>query len=148
MFNIDRSYIQQESQEETLQSTIIFIRSKYRNDPSLPKPESHGINAEEYEDYIDKKQELSEWEKTMRRKGPVALGIIFCLPPVAVSFYDRSDTAFYLSFLASIVLTACLYIIFKGICTVRRRATTNDKCDSYTEELLNWHEKKKLEETT
>lgn len=146
MFEIDRKYIQYDTLEETLQSRIIYIRSKYKKDPALPQPDAYGISGEQFEEYIDKKQDLTEWQRTMRKKGPVALAILFCVPPVAVSFYDRGDAAFFLSFLASIVLAACAFIIFKGVCKARERSLANDNCEAYIEELLKWYDKKKLEE--
>ena len=50
MFNIDRRYIDAPQFEETLQSRIITIRSKNRNNPTLPKAEHFGISDEDFED--------------------------------------------------------------------------------------------------
>lgn len=143
MFNIDRSYIQHDSIEETLQSKTIFIRSRYRNDPTLPKTEKYGVTDEEYEDYMDKKQNITEWQRSMKAKGPIWLGILFCAPPVIVNLYDRSTIAFFLSFVASIVLVACLFLIYKGIVRNWERRVQNSQCDAYTEELIAWYETKK-----
>lgn len=146
MFNIDRKYIDHETAEETLQSSIIYIRSKYRNDPALPRTSEFGKTDEEYEDYIDKKQEVIELDKTFKRKGPTILAVLFCAPPVVVNFYDKSSAGFYLSFLASIILVVLVIIAAKTI--IRMRDVTDEKCDAYTEKLQKWYEEKKLEETS
>ena len=81
MFNIDRRYIDAPQFEETLQSKIITVRSKYRNDPTLPHADHFGVSDEEFEEYIDRKQDLLEWQKDMKRRGPLWLVILFCIPP-------------------------------------------------------------------
>lgn len=145
MFNIDRSYIQHNTLEETLQSKTIFIRSRYRNDPTLPKTEKYGLTDDEYEDYMDKKQNITEWQRKMKAKGPVWLGILFCAPPVIVNFYDRSTVAFFLSFVASIVLVAVAFIVYKGIVKAWESKVQNTQCDAYTEQLLKWYEAKEID---
>lgn len=144
MFKIDRSYIDTETAEETLQSTIIYIRSKYRNDPALPQVSEFGKTDEEYESYLDKKQEAIEFEKTCKKKGPAILAVLFCAPPIIVNFYDKSNTAFFLSFLVSIILMVLIIIGAKAI--FRARTCKDEKCDAYTDKLLKWHEDKKMEE--
>lgn len=145
MFNIDRSYIQHNTLEETLQSKTIFIRSRYRNDPTLPKTEKYGLTDDEYEDYMDKKQNITEWQRNMKAKGPVWLGILFCAPPVIVNFYDQSTMAFFLSFVASIVLVAVAFIVYKGIVKAWEGKVQNTQCDAYTEQLLKWYEAKEID---
>lgn len=145
MFNIDRSYIQHNTLEETLQSKTIFIRSRYRNDPTLPKTEKYGLTDDEYEDYMDKKQNITEWQRKMKAKGPVWLGILFCAPPAIVNFYDRSTVAFFLSFVASIVLVAVAFIVYKGIVKAWESKVQNTQCDAYTEQLLKWYEAKEID---
>lgn len=146
MFNIDRSYIDTPTIEETLQSRIIFIRSKYKNDASLPKPEDMGLSDEEYEDYIDRKQDYAEQQKAMKRRGPIWLAILFCAPPVAVNFYDRSDTAFYLGFLASVVLVGIAFLLYKTYDAMMVRKHTDGRFDAFTDKLFQWQENNHPEE--
>ena len=79
MFNIDRRYIDAPQFEETLQSKIITVRSKYRNDPTLPHADHFGVSDEEFEEYIDRKQDLLEWQKDMKRRGPLWLENKICV---------------------------------------------------------------------
>lgn len=147
MFNIDRSYIDTSTAEETLQSRIIFIRSKYKGDSSMPLPKDLGIDEEEYDEYIDKKQDYSERQKAMKRKGPIALAILFCIPPVVVNLYDKSNLAFFLSFLASIILVGIIFILYKVLDSFMVKRHTNARLDEYTDKLLEWFEEKRLKES-
>ena len=139
MFNIDRTYIDAPLFEETLQSRLIMIRSKYKNDPTLPKPEQFGLSDEEFEDYIDRKQNLTEWQKDMKRRGPIWLVILFCIPPVIITWRSPDDvTLFWLSFLAGLVPCLLLWLLYKLIATQREKRLNDDRAERYIEAVQQW----------
>ena len=142
MFNIDRRYIDAPQFEETLQSRIITIRSKNRNNPTLPKAEHFGISDEDFEDYIDRKQDLLEWQKDMKRRGPLWLVIIFCIPPVLLTWKSPNDTLlFWLSFVAGLVPCLLLWLIYKLIARQREKRLHDERCEQYIEALQQWDDK-------
>ena len=142
MFNIDRRYIDAPQFEETLQSRLITIRSKHKNDPTLPKAEHFGISDEEFEDYIDRKQDLIEWQKDMKRRGPLWLVIIFCIPPVLMTWKSPDDNMlFWLSFVAGLVPCLILWLIYKLIVRQRERHLYDERAERYIEALQQWSDK-------
>lgn len=141
MFDIDRSYINRISAEDTLQSTIIYITSKYRDNPELPKAEDFGVTAEEFDDYVDRKQDITEWEKYCRQKGMAVLGVLFCLPPIVASFYSSSNTTFFLSFLAGLILAIIPWVIFKAVDKFKKKHLYDKRHEDYIEALIAWKEK-------
>ena len=143
MFNIDRRYIDAPQFEETLQSRIITIRSKNRNDPTLPKAEQFGISDEDFENYIDKKQDLMEWQKDMKRRGPLWLVLLFCIPPVLITWKNPdNDTLFWLSFLAGLVPCVLLWLLYKLVAKQREKRLYDQRCEQYIEAPLAWEENK------
>lgn len=143
MFNIDRRYIDAPQFEETLQSRIITIRSKNRNDPTLPKAEQFGISDEDFENYIDKKQDLMEWQKDMKRRGPLWLVLLFCIPPVLITWKNPdNDTLFWLSFLAGLVPCVLLWLLYKLVAKQREKRLYDQRCEQYIDALLAWEENK------
>ena len=113
MFNIDRRYIDAPQYEETLQSKMIAIRSKYKNDRTLPRAGEFGITDEYFEEYIDRKQDLLEWQKDMRRRGPLWLVILFCIPPVIITWKSPdNDLLFWLSFVAGLLPCLLLWLLY------------------------------------
>lgn len=143
MFNIDRRYIDAPQFEETLQSRIITIRSKNRNDPTLPKAEQFGISDEDFENYIDKKQDLMEWQKDMKRRGPLWLVLLFCIPPVLITWKNPdNDTLFWLSFLAGLVPCVLLWLLYKLVAKQREKRLYDQQCEQYIDALLAWEENK------
>lgn len=146
MFDIDRKYIDQPTLEDTLQSKIIYIRSKYKHHPTLPQPSAYGLTDDAFDEYIDRKQDLIEWQKYCKQKGLSIIGVLFCLPPVIASFYSRSDTMFYLSFLAGIILAAIPWLIFKMLSKHREKTLFDEAHEQYINALLDWE--KKINETT
>ena len=143
LFNIDRRYIDTPQFEETLQSRIITIRSKNRNNPTLPKAEQYGISDEDFDDYIDKKQDLMEWQKDMKRRGPIWLVLLFCIPPVLITWKNPdNDTLFWLSFVAGLVPCLLLWFIYKLIAKQREKRLYDQQCEQYIEALLAWEENK------
>ena len=142
MFNIDRRYIDAPQFEETLQSRIITIRSKNRNNPTLPKAEQYGISDEDFEDYIDRKQDLLEWQKDMKRRGPLWLVIIFCIPPVLLTWKSPDDhLLFWLSFVAGLVPCLLLWLLYKLIVRQREKRLYDERCEKYIETLQQWADK-------
>ena len=136
MFNIDRRYIDAPQFEETLQSKIIMIRSKNRNNPTLPRAEHFGISDEEFEEYIDRKQDLLEWQKDMKRRGPLWLVIIFCIPPVLMTWKSPNDTLlFWLSFVAGTVPCLLLWLLYKLIARQREKRLYDERAERYIEAL-------------
>ena len=143
LFNIDRRYIDTPQFEETLQSRIITIRSKNRNNPTLPKAEQYGISDEDFDDYIDKKQDLMEWQKDMKRRGPIWLVLLFCIPPVLITWNNPdNDTLFWLSFLAGLAPCVLLWLLYKLIAKQREKRLYDQQCEQYIEALLAWEENK------
>lgn len=143
MFNIDRRYIDAPQFEETIQSRIITIRSKNRNDPTLPKAEQFGISDEDFENYIDKKQDLMEWQKDMKRRGPLWLVLLFCIPPVLITWKNPdNDTLFWLSFLAGLVPCVLLWLLYKLVAKQREKRLYDQRCEQYIDALLAWEENK------
>jgi hypothetical protein len=142
MFNIDRSYIDAPQYEETLQSRLINIRSKYRNDRTLPHAESFGLTDEEFENYIDRKQDLIEWQKDMKRRGPLWLVILFCIPPVLITWQNPEDNRlFWLSFVAGLVPCLIIWLIYKLVVRQRERRLYDERAERYIEALQQWSEK-------
>ena len=143
MFNIDRRYIDAPQFEETLQSRIIAIRSKNRNDRTLPKAEQFGISDEDFENYIDKKQDLMEWQKDMKRRGPLWLVLLFCIPPVLITWKNPdNNTLFWLSFLAGLVPCVLLWLLYKLVAKQREKRLYDQRCEQYIDALLAWEENK------
>ena len=135
MFNIDRRYIDAPQFEETLQSKIITVRSKYRNNPTLPHADHFGISDEEFEEYIDRKQ------KDMKRRGPLWLVILFCIPPVLITWKNPDNNLlFWLSFLAGLVPCLLLWLIYKLIARQREKRLYDERCEKYIEALQQWAE--------
>ena len=145
MFNIDRRYIDAPQFEETLQSRMITIRSKYRNDPTLPRTEQFGITDEAFEEYIDRKQDLLEWQKDMHRRGPLWLVIIFCIPPVIITWKSPDNNLlFWLSFVAGLAPCLLLWLCYKLIARQREKRLYDDNCERYIEALQQWAEQHNL----
>lgn len=141
MFNIDHRYIDAPQFEETLQSKIITVRSKYRNDPTLPHADHFGVSDEEFEEYIDRKQDLLEWQKDMKRRGPLWLVILFCIPPVLITWKNPDNNLlFWLSFLAGLVPCVLLWLIYKFIARQREKRLHDERCEKYIEALQQWAE--------
>ena len=139
MFNIDRRYIDAPQFEETLQSKIITVRSKYRNNPTLPHADHFGVSDEEFEEYIDRKQDLLEWQKDMKRRGPLWLVILFCIPPVLITWKNPDNNLlFWLSFLAGLVPCVLLWLIYKFIARQREKRLYDERCEKYIEALQQW----------
>ncbi len=141
MFNIDRRYIDAPQFEETLQSKIITVRSKYRNNPTLPHADHFGVSDEEFEEYIDRKQDLLEWQKDMKRRGPLWLVILFCIPPVLITWKNPDNNLlFWLSFVAGLVPCLLLWLIYKLIARQREKRLYDERCEKYIEALQQWAE--------
>lgn len=141
MFNIDRSYIDAPQFEETLQSRLFTIRSKYKNDRTLPHVEQFGMADEEFEDYIDRKQDLLEWQKDMKRRGPLWLVIIFCIPPVVITWQNPdNDTLFWLSFLVGLAPCIVIWLIYKLIVRQREKRLYDERAEKYINALQQWAE--------
>ncbi len=139
MFNIDRRYIDAPQFEETLQSKIITVRSKYRNNPTLPHADHFGVSDEEFEEYIDRKQDLLEWQKDMKRRGPLWLVILFCIPPVLITWKNPDNNLlFWLSFVAGLVPCLLLWLIYKLIARQREKRLYDERCEKYIEALQQW----------
>ena len=139
MFNIDRRYIDAPQYEETLQSKMIAIRSKYKNDRTLPRAGEFGITDEYCEEYIDRKQDLLEWQKDMRRRGPLWLVILFCIPPVIITWKSPdNDLLFWLSFVAGLLPCLLLWLLYEVIARQREKRLYDDNCERYIEALLQW----------
>ena len=144
MFNIDRSYIDAPQFEETLQSRLITIRSKNKDNPTLPKAEQFGLSDEDFEDYIDRKEDLTDWQKDMKRRGPLWLVIIFCIPPVLITWqHPDDDTLFWLSFVAGLVPCLIIWLLYKLIARQRERRLYDERAERYIEALQQWAEKNK-----
>lgn len=142
MFNIDRKYIDEPLYEETLQSRLITIRSKYKNNPTLPHADQYGITDEEFEDYIDSKQDLLEWQKDMKRRGPIWLVILFCIPPVIITWQSPNDnTLFWLSFVVGFAPCLLLWLLYKLIARQREKRLYDERCERYIEALQQWADK-------
>ena len=139
MFNIGRRYIDAPQFEETLQSKIITVRSKYRNNPTLPHADHFGVSDEEFEEYIDRKQDLLEWQKDMKRRGPLWLVILFCIPPVLITWKNPDNNLlFWLSFVAGLVPCLLLWLIYKLIARQREKRLYDERCEKYIEALQQW----------
>lgn len=139
MFNIDRRYIDAPQFEETLQSKIITVRSKYHNNPTLPHADHFGVSDEEFEEYIDRKQDLLEWQKDMKRRGPLWLVILFCIPPVLITWKNPDNNLlFWLSFVAGLVPCLLLWLIYKLIARQREKRLYDERCEKYIEALQQW----------
>ena len=143
MFNIDRRYIDQPGYVETLQSRIITLRSKHRNDPTLPKPSQFGLTDEDFDDYIDRKHDLEDWQRSMAKQGPIWLFVLFCIPPVIISWKSPSNmdnATFFLSFLIGAIPCLVIWLIYKMIARMRERKLANEQCEQYIDALLQWAE--------
>lgn len=137
MFQIDRSYIEPINLE-SLQGHIWDIRTDYKDDPTLPKIENYNITEEEFEAYLDKKQNFEDFKDSWKRRQLLIYGVLFCIPLVYFSLFRRGD--YVGGYVAGLLL--CL-IAFMGYSVKKAfdgRRFRNNPCETFIKALLSWEE--------
>jgi protein-S-isoprenylcysteine O-methyltransferase Ste14 len=78
----------------------------------------------------------------MKRRGPIWLVILFCIPPVIITWRSPNDnTLFWLSFVVGFAPCLLLWLLYKLIARQREKRLYDERCERYIEALNQWADK-------
>lgn len=138
MFQIDRSYIEPIESLESLQGHIWDIRADHKDDPTLPKIENYGITEEQFEDYLDHKQNFEDFKVGWKKHRMVILVMAFAVPVAVVSLLVRGrDTGLY-AYTTGFLLATLIYFVYLSIEAWRGKRFRNNPCETFIKALLAW----------
>ena len=141
MFQIDRTYIDRENLD-SLQGRIWDIRMDHKDDPTLPKLEHYHIkNEEEFEKYLDRKQNFLNFKESWRRKWFMLVFLPFAVVVALWSLFIRQEPM--AGYLAGLGVSAVVILICQAIETYRAREFRNNPCETFIKALLYWDEHQK-----
>ena len=137
MFEIDRSYIDRPNLE-SLQGHIWDIRTDHKDDPTLPRIENYGISEEEFETYLEKKQNFEDFKDDWHRRQLLIYGVLFCIPLVYWSLVHRGE---YLGgYINGFLLCIIAFMGYSIIKAIRARQFRNNPCETFIKALLSWEQ--------
>ena len=137
MFEIDRSYIDR-TNLESLQGHIWDIRSDHKDDPTLPKISNYGISEEEFETYLEKKQNFEDFKDDWHRRQLLIYGVLFCVPLVYYSLFHRGD--YVGGYVSGLILCVIAFMGYSIVKAVRAQQFRNNPCETFIKALLSWEE--------
>lgn len=141
MFEIDRSYIEKESLD-SLQGRIWDIRMDHKDDPTLPKLDHYRIKSEEeFEKYLDRKQNFLNFKDAWRRKWFLLVFLPFAIIVALWSLFVRKEPM--AGYLAGLGVSAVVILICQAIEAFRAREFRNNPCETFIKALLYWDENNK-----
>ena len=135
MFSIDRSYIDRPNLE-SLQGRIWDIRADHKDDPTLPHIENYGISEEEFETYLDKKQNFEDFKDDWHRRQLLIYGVLFCIPVAYYSLFHRGD--YVGGYVNGLLLCVIAFMIYSLIKAFRAKKFRNNPCETFIKALLSW----------
>ena len=137
MFQIDRTYIESESLE-SLQGRIWDIRMDHKDDPTLPKIENYGIKEEEFEKYLDKKQNFLNFKESWRRRRLLILGTALVVVLALYSLFIRKEML--VGYLAALAVCTVIVLVYQAIEIYRAKQFRNNPNETFIKALLFWDE--------
>ena len=137
MFQIDRSYIEKESLD-SLQGRIWDIRMDHKDDPTLPKIESYGIKEEDFEKYLDKKQNFLNFKESWRNRRLLILGTALVVVLALYSLFIRKEML--VGYLAAIAVCTIIVLVYQAIEIYRAKQFRNNPNETFIKALLYWDE--------
>ena len=137
MFQIDRSYIEKESLD-SLQGRIWDIRMDHKDDPTLPKIENYGIKEEDFEKYLDKKQNFLNFKESWRNRRLLILGTALVVVLALYSLFIRKEML--VGYLAAIAVCTIIVLVYQAIEIYRAKQFRNNPNETFIKALLYWDE--------
>ena len=135
MFQIDRTYIDRVALD-SLQGRIWDIRQDHKDDPTLPKIENYGIKEEDFEKYLDKKQNFLNFKQSWKQRRLLILGVALVAVLALYSLLiNRIDVVGYL---AAIALCTCIVLVYQAIEIYRAKKFRNNPYETFIKALLFW----------
>ena len=141
MFQIDRTYIESESLE-SLQGRIWDIRMDHKDDPTLPKIENYGIKEEEFEKYLDKKQNFLNFKESWRRRRLLILGTALVVVLALYSLFIRKEML--VGYLAALAVCTVIVLVYQAIEIYRAKQFRNNPHETFIKALLFWDEHREV----
>lgn len=138
MFNIDRSYIEPIESLESLQGHIWDIRTDHKDNPTLPHIENYGISEEQFEDYLDRKQNFEDFKAGWKKNRLLILVMAFAVPVALFSLLVKGpDTGLY-AYITGFLVCTLIYLVYLCIEAWRGRQFRNNPCETFIKALLAW----------
>jgi len=146
MFNIDRKYSEDNS-DERYYATLYNIRTKHKDNPTLPNPKDYGMDNASLDDYLERQQDFVEWKKSMEKNGPIGFCIIIMLIPVVLSFIiNDTKQALWIGLAIGISISLIIYGIYLKIKVAKKKKIYDDKGEKLVAAYFDWNEKHPGEE--
>ncbi len=138
MFNIDRSYIEPIESLESLQGHIWDIRTDHKDNPTLPHIENYSISEEQFEDYLDRKQNFEDFKAGWKKNRLLILVMAFAVPVALFSLLVKGpDTGLY-AYTTGFLVCTLIYLVYLCIEAWRGRQFRNNPCETFIKALLAW----------
>ena len=138
MFQIDRSYIEPIESLESLQGKIWDICADHKDDPTLPRIDNYGINEEQFEDYLDRKQHFEDFKAAWKKHRLLILVLTFAVPVALFSLLVRGRNTGMYAYATGLLLCTLVYLVYLTIEAYRSRQFRNNPCETFIKALLSW----------
>ena len=139
MFQIDKTYIERVALD-SLQGRIWDIRQDHKDDPTLPKIENYGIKEDDFEKYLDKKQNFLNFKESWKKNRLLILGVALVAVLALYSLLVNRD--WLIGYLAAIALCTCIVLVYQAIELYRAKKFRNNPYETFIKALLFWDEHK------
>lgn len=137
MFEIDRSYIES-ADLESLQGRIWDIRTDHKDDPTLPKIQNYNISEEEFETYLERKQNFEDFKSSWRKNRLVIFGIAFCIPLAIMSLLIRGTKGMLPAYAVAFLVCLLVYLVYALIASFRAHEFRNNPSETFIKALISW----------
>lgn len=137
MFQIDRTYIESESLD-SLQGRIWDIRMDNQNDPTLPRIENYGIKEDEFEKYLDKKQNFLNFKDSWKNRRLLILGTALVVVLALWSLFVRTNML--AGYLTAVGVCTIIVLGYEAIEIYRAKKFRNNPYETFIKALIFWDE--------
>lgn len=139
MFNIDRSYISQQFDAyELLLENIYYVRSRFKNDPTLPKVQDYNMDNSYFEKYLEDKQDYLRKKESIRKTGPTVLISLICILLIGFGFFFPTPIALTLGLLSGLSISLLLWGVYTMRDRQKAKCFNNTNVENYIKDLRLW----------
>lgn len=135
MFQIDRSYIESVDLE-SLQGRIWDIRQDHKDDPTLPKIENYGIKEDDFEKYLDRKQNFLNFKESWKKRRLLILGT--ALVAVLALYSLLVNRKPLVGYIAAVAICTVIVLVYQAIEIYRAKKFRNNPYETFIKALLFW----------
>ena len=135
MFQIDRKYIDHVALE-SLQGRIWDIRMDHKDDPTLPRIENYGIKEDDFEKYLDKKQNFLNFQDSWKRHRLLILGTALVTVLALYSLFIRKDMM--VGYISAVAICTVIVLVYQAIEIYRAKQFRNNPYETFIKALIFW----------